>query len=92
MIPPCCICAKTFSERFRLAKDAGLSSPLIHPLYSSYLNAQEEGLGDQDVMAIISSLKTCSTTTKYQFCEKVMILYSPDISNTYCTLDFIFLV
>jgi 3-hydroxyisobutyrate dehydrogenase len=25
-----------------LAKDAGLSSPLIHPLYSSYLNAQEE--------------------------------------------------
>jgi 3-hydroxyisobutyrate dehydrogenase len=40
-----------------LAKDAGLSSPLIHPLYSSYLNAQEEGLGDQDVMAIISSLK-----------------------------------
>jgi 3-hydroxyisobutyrate dehydrogenase len=41
----------------RLAKEAGLDSPLIHPLYDSYAAAEQEGLGDQDVMAIISSLK-----------------------------------
>jgi 3-hydroxyisobutyrate dehydrogenase len=30
---------------------------LIHPLYDSYVAAEQEGLGDHDVMAIISSLK-----------------------------------
>jgi 3-hydroxyisobutyrate dehydrogenase len=30
---------------------------MIHPLYDSYAAAEQEGLGDQDVMAIISSLK-----------------------------------
>jgi 3-hydroxyisobutyrate dehydrogenase len=54
---PAAFALKHLVKDLGLAKDAGLSSPLIHPLYSSYLNAQEEGLGDQDVMAIISSLK-----------------------------------
>ena len=54
---PAAFALKHLVKDLGLAKDAGLSSPLIHPLYNSYLNAQQEGLGDQDVMAIISSLK-----------------------------------
>jgi 3-hydroxyisobutyrate dehydrogenase len=33
-----------------------IRTPLIHPLYDSYAAAQE-GLGDEDVMAIITSLR-----------------------------------
>lgn len=57
---PAAFALKHLVKDLGLAKDAGLSSPLIHPLYDSYLKAQEEGLGDQDVMAIISSLKNTS--------------------------------
>jgi 3-hydroxyisobutyrate dehydrogenase len=38
-----------------LAKDAGLDSPLIQLLYISYQCSTKEGLGEQDVIAIISS-------------------------------------
>ncbi|MFT5252418.1 MAG: 3-hydroxyisobutyrate dehydrogenase [Flavobacteriales bacterium] len=54
---PAAFALKHLVKDLGLAKDAGLDSPLIHPLYESYFNAQQEGLGDQDVMAIISSLK-----------------------------------
>jgi 3-hydroxyisobutyrate dehydrogenase len=54
---PAAFALKHLVKDLGLAKDAGLDSPLISPLYDSYFNAQQEGLGDQDVMAIITSLK-----------------------------------
>ena len=54
---PAAFALKHLVKDLRLAKEAGLNSPLIHPLYDSYAVAEQEGLGDQDVMAIISSLK-----------------------------------
>ena len=54
---PAAFALKHLVKDLRLAKEAGLDSPLIHPLYNSYAAAEKEGLGDQDVMAIISSLK-----------------------------------
>lgn len=54
---PAAFALKHLVKDLRLAKEAGLDSPLIHPLYDSYAAAEQEGLGDQDVMAIISSLK-----------------------------------
>jgi 3-hydroxyisobutyrate dehydrogenase len=55
---PAAFALKHLVKDLRLAKEAGLDSPLIHPLYDSYATAEKEGLGDQDVMAILSSLKT----------------------------------
>lgn len=54
---PAAFALKHLVKDLRLAKEAGLDSPLIHPLYDSYVTAEKEGLGDQDVMAILSSLK-----------------------------------
>jgi 3-hydroxyisobutyrate dehydrogenase len=54
---PAAFALKHLVKDLRLAKEAGLDSPLIQPLYNSYASAEKEGLGDQDVMAIISSLK-----------------------------------
>jgi 3-hydroxyisobutyrate dehydrogenase len=53
---PAAFALKHLVKDLRLAKEAGLDSPLIHPLYDSYAAAEKQGLGDQDVMAIISSL------------------------------------
>jgi 3-hydroxyisobutyrate dehydrogenase len=47
MIPFLCFALKHLVKDLRLAKEAGLNSPLIHPLYNSYAMAQEEGLGDR---------------------------------------------
>ena len=54
---PAAFALKYLVKDLGLAKAAGLDSPLIHPLYDSYATAEKEGLGDQDVMAIITSLK-----------------------------------
>jgi len=54
---PAAFALKHLVKDLRLAKEAGLDSPLIHPLYDSYKAAQKEGLGDEDVMAIITSLR-----------------------------------
>ena len=54
---PAAFALKHLVKDLGLAKAAGLDSPLIHPLYDSFVQAQDEGLGEQDVMAIISSLK-----------------------------------
>tara|TARA_R110002126_G_scaffold60881_6_gene157944 strand:- start:43 stop:906 length:864 start_codon:yes stop_codon:yes gene_type:complete len=54
---PAAFALKHLVKDLGLAKDAGLDSPLIHPLYDSYFSAQQEGLGEQDVMSIISSLR-----------------------------------
>ena len=54
---PAAFALKHLVKDLRLAKEAGLDSPLIHPLYDSYATAEKEGSVDQDVMAILSSLK-----------------------------------
>jgi 3-hydroxyisobutyrate dehydrogenase len=54
---PAAFALKHLVKDLRLAKEAGLDSPLITPLYNSYETAQKEGLGDEDVMAIITSLR-----------------------------------
>jgi len=54
---PAAFALKHLVKDLKLAKDAGLDSPLAHPLYDSYNRALNEGLGDEDVMAIIKSLK-----------------------------------
>ncbi len=54
---PAAFALKHLVKDLRLAQEAGLDSPLIHPLFDSFSKAQEEGFGDEDVMAIISSLR-----------------------------------
>lgn len=53
---PAAFALKHLVKDLRLAKEAGLDSPLICPLYSSYEKAFQEGLGNEDVMAIIKSV------------------------------------
>jgi 3-hydroxyisobutyrate dehydrogenase len=52
---PCRFALKHLVKDLRLAKEAGLDTPLIHPLYDSYAAAQE-GLA-MKTMAIITSLR-----------------------------------
>lgn len=54
---PAAFALKHLVKDLRLAKEAGLDAPLIHPLFDSFNHAQELGLGDEDVMAILKSLK-----------------------------------
>jgi 3-hydroxyisobutyrate dehydrogenase len=54
---PAAFALKHLVKDLGLAKEAGLNTPLIEPLFDSYAAAQYEGLGDQDVMAIIQSLR-----------------------------------
>jgi len=53
---PAAFALKHLVKDLQLAKDAGLDTPLITPLFDSYQQAQQEGLGEEDVMAIIKSL------------------------------------
>ena len=48
---------KHLVKDLRLAKESGLASPLIHPLFDTYQKAQDTGLGEDDVMAIIKVLE-----------------------------------
>lgn len=54
---PAAFALKHLVKDLKLAKDAGLDSPLAQPLFESYKKAQNEGLGEDDVMAIIKSLR-----------------------------------
>lgn len=54
---PAAFALKHLVKDLGLAKEAGLNTPLIQPLFDSYAAAQYEGLGDEDVMAIIKSLR-----------------------------------
>jgi len=55
---PAAFALKHLVKDLRLAKEAGLDSPLIHPLFDNFSKAEEEGFGEEDVMAIINSLRT----------------------------------
>ena len=53
---PAAFALKHLVKDLRLAKEAGLAAPLINPLFDSFNNAQNLGLGNEDVMAIMKSL------------------------------------
>ena len=47
---------KHLAKDLRLAREAGLEQPLAQPLLDSFQQAQKEGLGEEDVMAIVKYL------------------------------------
>jgi 3-hydroxyisobutyrate dehydrogenase len=53
---PAAFALKHLHKDLNLAKNEGLDSPLFHPLLESFQKAQTNGLGEEDVMAIIKSL------------------------------------
>jgi len=54
---PAAFALKLLAKDLRLAKETGLDMPLFPPLLQSFQNALEEGLGEEDVMAIITYLR-----------------------------------
>jgi 3-hydroxyisobutyrate dehydrogenase len=48
---------KHLAKDLRLAKEAGLHTPLLNPLFTTYQNAEQDGLGNEDVMAVIKYLE-----------------------------------
>lgn len=53
---PAAFALKHLSKDLRLAREQGLDTPLSSPLYNSFKQAQDAGLGDEDVMAIYKYL------------------------------------
>ncbi len=53
---PAAFALKHLTKDLRLAKAQGLNAPLSGPLYNSFKQAQDDGLGDEDVMAIYKYL------------------------------------
>ncbi|MBC8985344.1 NAD(P)-dependent oxidoreductase [Pedobacter sp. N36a] len=53
---PAAFALKHLVKDLGLAKAAGLDAPLIDPLFHTFQQAQQEGLGEEDVMAVIKSL------------------------------------
>ncbi len=53
---PAAFALKHLVKDLRLAGEAGLNAALFNPLFESFQKAQEEGLGNEDVMAIIKSI------------------------------------
>jgi 3-hydroxyisobutyrate dehydrogenase len=62
-------------------KDAGLDSPLIHPLYS-YFSAQQEGLGEQDVMQLLVAPEKRLIVRLENIHQNILFVNSPDGSKT----------
>ena len=54
---PAAFALKHLVKDLNLAKDAGLTSPLIKPLADTYNAAQNNGLGEEDAMAIMKHLQ-----------------------------------
>jgi len=54
---PAAFALKHLAKDLRLAGEQGLQSPLFSPLKDSFQNALEDGLGDEDCMAIIKYLQ-----------------------------------
>ncbi|AWG20698.1 6-phosphogluconate dehydrogenase [Flavobacterium faecale] len=54
---PAAFALKHLVKDLKLANEAGLTSPLAQPLLTSYSKALNDGFGEEDVMAIIKSLK-----------------------------------
>jgi 3-hydroxyisobutyrate dehydrogenase len=47
---------RLMAKDLRLIKQTGLNSPLLEPVYNSYQQAEKNGLGEEDLMAIIKYL------------------------------------
>jgi 3-hydroxyisobutyrate dehydrogenase len=54
---PAAFALKHLVKDLKLAKESGLDTPLSHPLLESNNKALNEGFGEDDIMAIIKSLK-----------------------------------
>ena len=54
---PAAFALKHLVKDLNLAKEAGLTSPLIKPLADTYNAAQNNGLGEEDAMAIMKHLQ-----------------------------------
>ena len=54
---PAAFALKHLVKDLNLAKDAGLQSPLMPALNETFNNAKKDGLGDEDVMAVIKYLR-----------------------------------
>lgn len=54
---PAAFALKHLVKDLRLAKEAGLGMPLFAPLFQSYQQAMQSGLGEKDVMAIMQYLE-----------------------------------
>ena len=59
---PAAFALKHLAKDLRLADEQGLQTPLFHPLLTSFQQALENGLGEQDVMAIFSYLSQHKTS------------------------------
>ena len=55
---PAAFALKHLHKDLNLAKNEGLDSPLFRPLLDSFQKAQDDGMGEEDVMAIIKSLQS----------------------------------
>lgn len=53
---PAAFALKHLAKDLRLAREQGLRTPLSEPLYNSYKEAMDEGLGEEDAMAIMKHL------------------------------------
>lgn len=53
---PAASALRNIVKDLRLAKETGLASPLMQPLYNSFEQAQKDGYGEEDMMAIIKFL------------------------------------
>jgi 3-hydroxyisobutyrate dehydrogenase len=51
---------KHLAKDLRLAKQAGLISPLMEPLFTTYQNALQDGLGNEDVIGVLNYLAKTS--------------------------------
>ena len=54
---PAAFALRYLVKDLKLAKDAGLNSPLIEPLFDTFSEAAQDGLGEEDLMAVIKHLK-----------------------------------
>ena len=54
---PAAFALKHLTKDLRLATEQGLDTPLALPLYNTFKEARDSGLGDEDVMAVIKYLK-----------------------------------
>ena len=53
---PAAFALKHLAKDLRLATEQGLNTPLAAPLYQTFKDARDSGLGDEDVMAVIKYL------------------------------------
>ncbi|TGU95161.1 NAD(P)-dependent oxidoreductase, partial [Mesorhizobium sp. M00.F.Ca.ET.186.01.1.1] len=61
---PAAFALKHMAKDLRLAREAGVATPLAESAQATYRHALEEGLGELDLMAILRHLKGAAPTSK----------------------------